>query len=55
MEKLYLGVDLHKRSCWATVLDPDGQPLLLGPPAVRGPTPQSMYNPLIRLLPHSDQ
>jgi transposase len=24
MEKLYLGVDLHKRSCWVTVLDPDG-------------------------------
>jgi hypothetical protein len=20
MEKLYLGVDLHKRSCWVTVL-----------------------------------
>ena len=27
MEKLYLGVDLHKRSCWVTVLDADG-PLL---------------------------
>ena len=24
MEKLYLGVDLHKRSCWVTVLDADG-------------------------------
>lgn len=24
MEKLYLGVDLHKRSCWVTVLDTDG-------------------------------
>jgi Calcium binding len=22
---LYLGVDLHKRSCWVTVLDADGQ------------------------------
>jgi hypothetical protein len=21
---LYLGVDLHKRSCWVTVLDQDG-------------------------------
>ncbi len=26
MEKLYLGVDLHKRSCWVTVLDADGRP-----------------------------
>jgi transposase len=25
MEKLYLGVDLHKRSCWVTVLDAHGQ------------------------------
>ena len=25
MEKLYLGVDLHKRSCWVTVLDADGR------------------------------
>lgn len=24
MKKLYLGVDLHKRSCWVTVLDADG-------------------------------
>ena len=24
MGKLYLGVDLHKRSCWVTVLDADG-------------------------------
>jgi hypothetical protein len=24
MEKLYLRVDLHKRSCWVTVLDADG-------------------------------
>lgn len=24
-EKLYLGVDLHKQSCWVTVLDADGQ------------------------------
>jgi len=24
MEKLYVGVDLHKRSCWVTVLDADG-------------------------------
>jgi transposase len=24
MEKLYLGVDLHKRSCWVTVLDAHG-------------------------------
>ena len=24
MEKLYLGVDLHKRSCLVTVLDADG-------------------------------
>src|SRR5712691_11014495 len=24
MEKLYLGVDLHKRSCWVTVLEGDG-------------------------------
>lgn len=24
MEKLYLGVDLHKKSCWVTVLDADG-------------------------------
>ncbi len=23
-QKLYLGVDLHKRSCWVTVLDADG-------------------------------
>ena len=22
---LYLGVDVHKRSCWVTVLDADGQ------------------------------
>lgn len=27
MEKLYLGVDLHKRSCWVTVLDADGHQL----------------------------
>jgi hypothetical protein len=27
MEKLYLGVDLHKRSCWVTVLDADGRVL----------------------------
>ena len=25
MEKLYLGVDLHKRSCWVTMLDAHGQ------------------------------
>jgi len=24
MKKLYLGVDLHKTSCWVTVLDADG-------------------------------
>ncbi len=24
MKKLYLGVDLHKRSCWVSVLDADG-------------------------------
>ena len=27
MEKLYLGVDLHKKSCWVTVLDTDGHQL----------------------------
>jgi transposase len=27
MEKLYLGVDLHKKSCWVTVLDADGHQL----------------------------
>jgi transposase len=27
MGKLYLGVDLHKRSCWVTVLDADGHVL----------------------------
>jgi hypothetical protein len=27
MKKLYLGVDLHKRSCWVTVLDADGRRL----------------------------
>jgi transposase len=27
MEKLYVGVDLHKRSCWVTVLDADGHVL----------------------------
>ncbi len=27
MEKLYLGVDLHKQSCWVTVLDADGHQL----------------------------
>jgi len=25
MKKLYVGVDLHKRSCWVTVLDADGR------------------------------
>ena len=30
MEKLYLGVDLHKRSCWVTVLDADGHVLESG-------------------------
>ena len=24
MGKIYVGVDLHKRSCWVTVLDADG-------------------------------
>lgn len=24
MEQLYLGVDLHKRSCWVTFLNADG-------------------------------
>ena len=27
-DKLYLGVDLHKQSCWVTVLNADGH--LLG-------------------------
>ena len=27
MGKLYLGVDLHKRSCWVTVLEADGHVL----------------------------
>jgi hypothetical protein len=32
MEKLTLGVDLHKRSCWVTVLDAPTRPLTVGTP-----------------------